>query len=219
MIEVGVGFDPASINLGVSVIRLSNAEAIAGWTRTLHATGDVPKRLTKLRSQILDFLAAVEREGMTIRFFGMENPAMGNIKRRDKNGKLVQNRHDTAFTLGRAFEMTWRACESYSLAIQRPISVYEVRPADSSLAVSVRASASKVDRNIATCRLSGGYFNAEQSVCVGGSLDQAEPDGLDANAAAIAGWGLWKQQFVIAANSNSATTKGNGKKATRRRVA
>lgn len=203
-IEVGVGFDPASFKLGVSAIRATDAQPIRGWTSTLAVSGTVvPTRLTKLSVKIIDFLTQLESNGYTILFFAMENPAMGNIVKRGKDGKIVRNRHDTAFTLGRAFEMTWRACESYSARTQRSISIYEVRPADSSLAVGVRATSSKVDRNISTCRLAGGQFDLTGSVCVDGFLDQAEPDGLDANAAAIAGWGLWKQQVRII----EATTK------------
>lgn len=107
-------------------------------------------------------------------------------------GRGGRNRHDTAFVLGRAYQVAEQAA---ALFTDTPIPILEVLPRESSVAVGAALTANKDERNRATALCANGRFVTEPAPgrCVDGPLHGAGPDALDAIAAGIAGWGKLRQ--------------------------
>lgn len=180
-----IGIDPASQSIGVCAVRRYDAAPL--FAQTIHVRGDVFSRLIRLSTELTSWFTHLSVQDYTIHAFGIEDPAQGL-------GRNGQNRHDTAFVLGRAFHAVQLACYDHAVRLGQSIPMIEVLPRESSQAVGCSASATKLMRNMQCALVSGGRYTitnqrTNDGYCDGGPLHRSNPDALDAFAAACAAWG------------------------------
>lgn len=205
-----VGIDPATKLLGVSIIThegtaLRPLEGFEGKILSPHQTlsggskPDVHVRLSILEEKLLTYFNNINSfvHGIygtiewRIASIGIEKPAMNTYVQKGGDGK-TQNRFDTTFALGRAFQKAMDAAHAVSTLHGYDIAIYELLPSDSSMALGLSTFATKKARNRRCAQLEGGTLietderKSDNDWVKGGNLHNAGPDALDAYAAATA---------------------------------
>jgi len=151
--------------------------------------------------------------------FVIENPAQGGVGYHARGG----SRFDTVFVLGRAFQMVTDTCREYADWIGASIPILDVEARQSSQAVGCHVRSSKLDRNYASAVLANGQFvytdekHPEHGRVQGGALHGANPDTLDAFAAALAGRSAMIDRSLISHAQNQERNHGSLSTGGRRR--
>ncbi len=205
MVDVHIGIDPATVLLGVCAIdgdgnvflpHVTPQAKRQLWT-TYKASGNtLDERLDSLEGKLSDFLTfgpsiyfSLCAKDYRIRTITIENPASGG------HGYFGggKSRFDTSFVLGRAMQMVVSCCRTFRAEHDTDILLLESKASESSAAVGLNSTASKKARNLRCAQLTGGHFHIEnedhpeKGFVVGGPMDGAGPDALDAMAAALSG--------------------------------
>jgi hypothetical protein len=164
-----------------------------------------------LYNQLPFYFARLNITDWDILSFTIENPASGGVQYYDEG----KSRHDAGFALGRAYQMIASQLRHYIHAQGRTTAVYQAKAGQSSMAVNLGPNASKKLRNERCATITGGRFiaqtNYSKSYVSGGSIEGANPDTLDAFAAALVGRDLFiKQQHVkLVKEEQSTRTRRN----------
>lgn len=210
-ILIHIGIDPATELLGLCVVdqdgvalpRLNwNGEELYGY-RTFRASGKTPYiRVDKLKLAIEHFLyvdlaryfdvlkAQKGAQSWSVGSITVEQPAMRSHEK---------TRHDAQLTLGMPMYMVWTVAREY-IEKSPETFFYESKPRESSVGVGAGLYATKNQRNKCSARMAGGEFVDGTSAkgadghVVGGNLHGANPDALDAFAAAQQG----RRQYIEA---------------------
>lgn len=208
-ILVHVGIDPATELLGLCVVDQDGSalppltcdgEVLYGY-RTFKASGKTPYlRVDKLKTAIEQFMfvdlahyfdVMQAQQGdlaWSVATITLEQPAMRSHQK---------TRHDAQLVLGMPMYMVWQIARDY-ISLNPSTLFYESEPRQSSVAVGAGLYATKTQRNTCSARMAGGQFLEGTSAkgadghVVGGNLHGANPDALDAFAAAQQG----RKQYI-----------------------
>jgi hypothetical protein len=157
-------------------VRVSDCQAVTVLDLR-GARRSVAERLDHLGDSVRQILAPL---GATLVCIAIEEP-------RDY---FEEDRHDTAFVLGRAFQHLWL------VSTQLAGTCYAISPADASLAVSCSRSAPKAARNRACATMLGvEQWDGKRGRWQGAIV---RADGLDGYAVACAGVACHRQSLLRA---------------------
>lgn len=146
------------------------------------------------------------------------------------------DRHDTMFVNGMSYRMAYTVARGYARETlrlyNRSVAIYEVEPSQSSKLLNLRTNAKKWERCSQACTWTGGRYEwpgmelmdakermkrSAEGYCVGGRLDGANADALDAFAAAHAGFHFFRSDKLhTLAVQQSKEKQRERKKPTRR---
>lgn len=155
--------------------------------------------------------------------FGLESPS-DQYHTRGRDG----DRHDTSFVNGMSFRMAYETLRGFISTYNLSIPIYEISPTDSSRNLGLSGK-SKWQRCSAVAQLGGGRYtwqgdtlldykermkHADHGWCLGGALDGANADALDAGAIA---WSA-RHRHLEANLIQLAKEQSSGPKPTRRRI-